>query len=225
MKIKRGFTLVELMVSMTLGLIILGIIGYAFNNASIASSRGMRSLDKNQRARILMARLERDISASNPCFAINLTSLYGATYKNVIEFVTSTGRLDSNYNGSVDAGEDSDLRWVKYEYYDTDGAVATTTDDWKNYLKIYPASTTETNKVYAAEGTGVKFIEGVKSFKIEVYKDGAKVASPATIAAIGTDGTSPRTSVDSVKITFNLVDEYGDNGTTFEQIIPIPGAN
>jgi prepilin-type N-terminal cleavage/methylation domain-containing protein len=216
MKIKRGFTLVELMVSMTLGLIILGIIGYAFNNASIASSRGMRSLDKNQRARILMARLERDITASHPCFPINITV-------SGVECVTSAARLDANYDGDVvDAGENTDLRWVKYALNNA-GTGTTAEDDW---LDIFPPSTYPNPPTAAAYGTGVKFIEGVKAFKIEAYKDGAKLGSlPATIAAVGTNGASPRSTVDSLKITFNLVDEYGDNGTTFEHMIPIPGAN
>lgn len=166
-----GFTLTELLVSMALGLIILGIVGYAFHNTSRASRRAIEVIEGDLKARAVLDILQRDFGSVHPSAAMQI----GAND------VTMCVATETPTTGSVD-----EYRWVKWSWSGSTG-------DMKLELATVDSPPAAT---LGSVGTAETVIEGLDEFSITFYTK----ANPTTAAGTGAatvlalDGTTAPTT-------------------------------
>ncbi len=142
--LRCGFTLMELLIAMALGLIIMGMTAYAFNNTSRAASRSLSMLDLSTKARSALEMMRQDFNSrqpgtellveNEPWISFKGTCLIGNTkdtdlYR--IRLAVVSQNTDANYDGDNDDANDNAyaFNWVEWGIGTTDDPQIKNTED------------------------------------------------------------------------------------------------
>jgi prepilin-type N-terminal cleavage/methylation domain-containing protein len=133
-----GFTLIELMVAISLGLVVMGMVGYAFHSTSNASSKALAVVNAQQKAMMVLRIFETHFSSSIPAEDIVIGKLKEeggfneAAGENNLDtsvlFLATVSNLDNDGDGKfketpyTDAEDlyknerTHDLAWIRYVF-------------------------------------------------------------------------------------------------------------
>ncbi|VAW85225.1 hypothetical protein MNBD_GAMMA18-915 [hydrothermal vent metagenome] len=134
-KNQRGFTLVELMISMLLGLIVIGGVITVFTNTVAANSSTIQTTRLNQEMRSIMEMIGSDLrragyfrDAHCTTAARNLSAVATADNASCSDGVGTEGAGQGNPFSTIEIGtnlEDGDCILFRYDYEDSAGTAAT----------------------------------------------------------------------------------------------------
>jgi prepilin-type N-terminal cleavage/methylation domain-containing protein len=124
---RRGFSLVELMIAITMGLIILGVLTFSVTTSGEASNRAISSNQVHLRARTFLDFLERDFRAMVPTAAFRIENFGhpalpednisdGDFPRTAFTLLVAADRLDRDFDNAATDPTDyaHDLVWVRY---------------------------------------------------------------------------------------------------------------
>ena len=224
-----GFTMVELLVAIALGLIILGMVGYCFHHTQRAANRALAMLEAHHKARVVMGLIKRDLEAMHPGCAMDISA-------NSIEFMTCVPRL--NRDGESDTpspkvlydGEEYvyDLMWVRYTFNNA------TNELCRGLVEPTSASPTAPSASATQGVAGYTIIEGI-SGEFEAKNGAGAVVSGDNLLGVGLDGNGPSSgavadlphqiTIKNLRIHGTDTGGFGTTvGVTFEQTITLPRA-
>lgn len=126
---RNGFTLIELLVAMALGLIILGVVGYAFHNTSRVSSRAMALIEADLKANTLLEMIARDLANAQP-----MAEMVIAPDGKAVILLTANGEYEPTATDAT-----SEFKWVMWDW-STAGTL--------KYGEVDPRSTSPVNLYY-----------------------------------------------------------------------------
>ncbi len=142
--VRSGFSLVELMIAITMGLIIMGVLTFSVTTSGSASSRAIASNQVHMRARNLIDVLRRDLEAMVPTAAFRIGD-FGADaggtndYTPELVFLAAADRLDRDYDAVPDedgVDYDHDLVWVRYLIEEEDAVPDDGDSGREGYFKV-----------------------------------------------------------------------------------------
>ncbi len=121
---KNGFTLVEILVAMALGLIIMGVVTYGFHNTSRASTRALSVVEAGEKARVVIGMLERDLSALHPLGAVTATdnSITFLTFRDPESSLAGEYQAEAHTSRSLCTTKSSNSGYTGTGYQDMGGS-------------------------------------------------------------------------------------------------------
>ncbi len=175
---RSGFSLIELMIATALGMLVVMIVGFAFNNSARATRRAMAAVDFSVQAQALLTVLEDDLSAMTLTGGFN-----SVTNANSITF-SKCSSLYSETSGYVTTDSDltptyDDVYWVRWDWSSVEGPLYRfeNNDDTTYPLTDAGASVasvldpSDSSATSATKALWSTVLPSVISFKLKLYSD------------------------------------------------------
>ena len=234
---RRGFTMVELLVAIALGLIIMGMVGYCFHHTQRAANRALAMLEAHHKARVAIDLIKRDLEAMHPCCGMSLADLDTDGTSDQLTFMTSVRRTDVDGEEDTEIsswpydGEDYsyDLMWVTYTFRKIDndtGDQSFTCALLKGVSEPDSLSPPAPSASAAGAVLGHTILEGVSGEFDRLPVSEGTINSLHGIALDGSTSPSDRPhkiTIQNVRVMGTDTGGFGTTvGVTFEQTIYLP---
>lgn len=206
---RRGFTLMELLISMALGIVILGVVSRSFFVASKASETGMGVVEINNKARMIATLLDRDFGGLHPASPIQVDPDGSVMFCSIVGSSNTDGDLGSSTSYSPpSSGNDcsADYYWVRYSSRGLRGTTGVTTQ--YPSVGLYPLVPGTLPDILAMTAQPqplnmISLFDGLASFSIRMEPPVTIPGLPALPAALE-GNTSLATRPNRAVITYRI---------------------
>lgn len=239
---RSGFTIIELLVSIALGMIIMMVVATCFSQSSDASRRALALLQAHHKARAAISLLHRDLWSMCPYSAFYCDS-DELIFMRTVQRTNLDGDTSTEASGLPDGDEYScDLVWVKYKWipvkwnsgtkaWEECSEAASTTGILQRAI-IEPTATTlasPPNKSSTAAGTLHKTFDDITNCEFAAYDSSGGVISSACSGLEPDGSTTTTTRPAMVKMKMKIKGALLKEGRTvdfqFAQVFRLPALN